>query len=180
MIANTCMSIRDPGTQPRIDARPRPVDARVMLRRTSSSAAEELLTVRDFERAARRVLTKQAYDYYRSGADGERTLRENARAFERWELRPRMLVDVAERDLSIDLLGERLAQPVVRPCRDAEDDAQCAGRPEAGDPPGAGLHSILALGRQSEEGTEDGRQAGNDAADHLGDRQAEQDADENA
>jgi isopentenyl diphosphate isomerase/L-lactate dehydrogenase-like FMN-dependent dehydrogenase len=91
-----------------------------MMRRRSSSAAEEradvrpgeLLTVRDFERAARRVLTKQAYDYYRSGADAERTLRENVRAFERWSLRPRVLVDVAERDLSIELLGERLASPI--------------------------------------------------------------------
>lgn len=70
------------------------------------------LTVRDFERAARRVLTRQAYDYYRSGADGERTLRENARAFERWILRPHVLADVAERDLSIELFGDRFASPV--------------------------------------------------------------------
>lgn len=72
----------------------------------------ELLTVRDFERAARRTLTKQAYDYYRSGADAERTLRQNTRAFRRWTLRPRVLVDVAERDLSIELLGERFPSPI--------------------------------------------------------------------
>lgn len=72
----------------------------------------DLLTVRDFERAARRTLTKQAYDYYRSGADGERTLRENERAFRRWILHPRVLVDVAERDLSIELLGDRFASPI--------------------------------------------------------------------
>lgn len=73
---------------------------------------EELLTVRDFERAARRVLTKQAYDYYRSGADGERTLRENVRAFDRWAFHPHVLADVAERDLSIELLGDRLPCPI--------------------------------------------------------------------
>lgn len=72
----------------------------------------ELLTVRDFERAARRALTKQAYDYYRSGADGERTLRENVRAFDRWTFHPHVLADVAERDLSIELLGDRLPCPI--------------------------------------------------------------------
>jgi isopentenyl diphosphate isomerase/L-lactate dehydrogenase-like FMN-dependent dehydrogenase len=86
-----------------------------MKRPSSAGGGErpaELLTVRDFERAARRVLTQQAYDYYRSGADGERTLRENARAFDRWILRPRVLADVAERDLSIELLGDRFASPI--------------------------------------------------------------------
>lgn len=73
----------------------------------------DLLTVKDFQRAARRVLTKSAYDYYRSGADGERTLRENVRAFERLTFHPRVLVDVADRDLSIELLGARLASPIA-------------------------------------------------------------------
>lgn len=80
--------------------------------RPDQASLAELLTVRDFERAARRALTKQAYDYYRSGADGERTLRENVRAFDRWSLCPRVLADVAERDLSIELLGDRLASPI--------------------------------------------------------------------
>lgn len=75
-------------------------------------APADLLTVRDFERAARLTLTKPAYDYFRSGADGERTLRENQRAFRRLTIWPRMLVDVSDRDLSIDLLGERLASPI--------------------------------------------------------------------
>jgi 4-hydroxymandelate oxidase len=80
--------------------------------RPSAPEEADLLTVRDFERAARRRLSRGAYDYYRSGADGERTLRENVRAFERWTFHPRVLVDVAERELSVELLGARLASPI--------------------------------------------------------------------
>jgi 4-hydroxymandelate oxidase len=68
--------------------------------------------VRDFERAARRVLTRNAYDYFRSGADSERTLRENVRAFDRLRIHPHVLADVTERDLSIELLGRRFPSPI--------------------------------------------------------------------
>lgn len=81
-------------------------------RKSEARASADLLTVRDFERAARQTLTKAAYDYFRSGADAERTLRENTRAFGRLVLRPRVLVDVADRDLSIELFGARLASPI--------------------------------------------------------------------
>lgn len=54
-----------------------------------------------------------AYDYYRSGADEGRTLRENRRAFRRLEIHYRVLVDVAERDLSTTLLGARIPFPIV-------------------------------------------------------------------
>ncbi len=74
---------------------------------------ERVLTVRDAERIARAVLPKQAYDYYRSGADAERTLRENIRAFRRWEIDYRVLVDVAHRDTSVTILGESLASPIL-------------------------------------------------------------------
>ena len=39
----------------------------------------------DFERHAARVLPKYAYDYYRSGADDQVTLRDNVEAFRRFE-----------------------------------------------------------------------------------------------
>jgi 4-hydroxymandelate oxidase len=74
---------------------------------------ERLLTVDDFETAAATVLPHAAYDYYRSGADDERTLRENRRAFGRWEIWYRVLVDVAERSLKTTLLGVDLAAPIL-------------------------------------------------------------------
>lgn len=73
---------------------------------------DDLLTVRDFERVARRALSVPAYDYYRSGADAERTLRDNERSFRRWLIHPHVLVDVADRDLSVELLGDRFPAPI--------------------------------------------------------------------
>ena len=93
----------------RTPSEPAPAPAAPSTRRAPPA---DLLTVRDFERAAAAALTKQAYDYFRSGADGERTLRDNRRAFRKLTLWPRMLADVSERDLSVELLGTRLASPI--------------------------------------------------------------------
>ncbi|AUX26292.1 mycofactocin system heme/flavin oxidoreductase MftD [Sorangium cellulosum] len=75
--------------------------------------APSLLTVDDFERAARARLSRMAYDYFRSGADEGRTLRENRRAFRRLEIHYRVLVDVAERDMSTTLLGTKVPFPIL-------------------------------------------------------------------
>ncbi|HSN97168.1 MAG TPA: alpha-hydroxy acid oxidase [Candidatus Nanopelagicales bacterium] len=72
-----------------------------------------LLTLDDYERAARARLSRMAWDYYRSGADEQRTLRANRSAFRRLEIHYRVLVDVAERDLRVRLLGDELAFPVL-------------------------------------------------------------------
>lgn len=64
------------------------------------------------EKKAAEVLTPQAYDYVAGGASGERTMRANLAGFDRWRIVPRMLRDVSERDLSIELLGHKLAAPV--------------------------------------------------------------------
>src|SRR5262245_6889917 len=74
---------------------------------------DRLLTVDEFERAARAVLPKMAYDYYRSGADDERTLEENRRAFRRWSIWYRVLVDVSERRLDTTVLGVPVAAPIL-------------------------------------------------------------------
>lgn len=72
-----------------------------------------LLTLHDFERAARARLSRMAWDYYRSGADEGRTLRENRRAFRRLEIHYRVLVDVAERDLRARVLDTELPFPIL-------------------------------------------------------------------
>jgi 4-hydroxymandelate oxidase len=74
---------------------------------------ERLITVDDFERAAEAVLPRNAWDYYRSGADDERTLRRNRRAFRRWEIWYRVLVDVSLRSARTTLLGTELSAPIV-------------------------------------------------------------------
>lgn len=74
---------------------------------------EHPITVEDFERAAERTLPKMIFDYYAGGAGDEWTLRENRRAFDRWVLRPRVLVDVSEVDLRTSVLGQPVPFPIL-------------------------------------------------------------------
>ena len=65
------------------------------------------------EQRAKEILRPEAYDYVAGGAGGEDTMRANLAAFERWRIVPRMLRDVSQRDLSVELLGLRLPAPVL-------------------------------------------------------------------
>ena len=65
------------------------------------------------EAKAKEILPPQAYDYVAGGAGGERTMQANLDAFSRWQIVPRMLRDVSQRDLSVDVLGARLPAPVL-------------------------------------------------------------------
>jgi lactate 2-monooxygenase len=69
--------------------------------------------VDSLEQRAREVLAPRAYDYVAGGSGGEDTIRANREAFYRWRILPRMLRDVAKRDLSVELLGARLPAPVL-------------------------------------------------------------------
>ncbi|MDB4968225.1 MAG: (S)-2-hydroxy-acid oxidase [Myxococcales bacterium] len=77
------------------------------------SDVSKLLTLADFRRLARARLEPMTWDYYRSGADGETTLRENRRAYGRWQIWPRVLVDVSERPLATTVLGTPVSMPVL-------------------------------------------------------------------
>jgi len=65
------------------------------------------------EQKAKEILAPRAYDYVAGGAGGEETIRANREAFYRWRIVPRMLRDVAKRDLSVELLSERLPAPIL-------------------------------------------------------------------
>jgi lactate 2-monooxygenase len=65
------------------------------------------------EQKAREVLEPRAYDYVAGAAGGEQTARANLEAFYRWRIVPRMLRDVSQRDLSLELLGRTLPAPVL-------------------------------------------------------------------
>jgi 4-hydroxymandelate oxidase len=67
----------------------------------------------DFHDAARTALTKDAYDYYRSGALREWTLAENQRAYERWTFVRRSMVDVSDIDTTTSVLGSDVSFPVL-------------------------------------------------------------------
>lgn len=71
------------------------------------------LTYEALEAAAKAVLKPEAYDYVAGSAGTEATAHANRRAFERWQLVPRMLRDTAQRDLSVELLGHRYPTPIM-------------------------------------------------------------------
>ena len=73
----------------------------------------DLLNIGDFERVAQERLDPGAYGYYAGGAGDEVTLRANVEAFARWELRPRVLVDVSEVTTATTVLGEEIALPLL-------------------------------------------------------------------
>jgi isopentenyl diphosphate isomerase/L-lactate dehydrogenase-like FMN-dependent dehydrogenase len=73
----------------------------------------EPLNAHDYEALARECLDPNAWEYFRGGAGDESTLRENVLAFERWKLRPRVLVDVGDVDTSTTVLGTRIAAPIL-------------------------------------------------------------------
>jgi L-lactate dehydrogenase (cytochrome) len=62
---------------------------------------------------ARAALPRPVFDFADGGAEDERTLRRNEAAFGEIDLAPRPLNGPGERDLSVDLLGKRLALPVI-------------------------------------------------------------------
>jgi 4-hydroxymandelate oxidase len=75
--------------------------------------SEHFVNVDDYAEAARERLEPGAYGYVAGGAGDERTLRGNTAAFERWELRPRVLVDVGSVSTAATVLGSEVALPVL-------------------------------------------------------------------
>jgi lactate 2-monooxygenase len=65
------------------------------------------------EQKAKEILPPPAFDYVAGGASGEDTVRANREAFYRWRIVPRMLRDVSQRDLSVELFGAQLPAPVI-------------------------------------------------------------------
>jgi isopentenyl diphosphate isomerase/L-lactate dehydrogenase-like FMN-dependent dehydrogenase len=72
-----------------------------------------LINVADFERAARRRLPRMIWDVIAGGGGDEVTLRRNRAALDAVALRPRALVDVRQRDIGVDVFGQRVALPVL-------------------------------------------------------------------
>jgi isopentenyl diphosphate isomerase/L-lactate dehydrogenase-like FMN-dependent dehydrogenase len=71
------------------------------------------ITARELEERARERLSPEAFGYVAGGAGSELTMSANVHAFERWEIVPRMLRDVSERDLSVSVLGTAMPAPVL-------------------------------------------------------------------
>jgi L-lactate dehydrogenase (cytochrome) len=66
----------------------------------------------DFRALARRRLPGPIFDYIDGAADDETTLRQNTKSFERCDLVPNVLRGVGTIDMSVTVMGQRLAMPV--------------------------------------------------------------------
>jgi isopentenyl diphosphate isomerase/L-lactate dehydrogenase-like FMN-dependent dehydrogenase len=73
----------------------------------------EPVRVMDFAPLAKARLDPLAWDYLDGGAEDEVSLADNRVAFNRILIRPRALVDVHHIDLSVELLGQKLAYPIL-------------------------------------------------------------------
>ena len=97
----------------------------------------DLISLADYERAAAERLPRMVLDYYASGARDEVTLRANASAYDRIQLRYRVLRDISACDTSCHVLGAGLASPIlVAPTafhRLACEDGEVATARAAGD-----------------------------------------------
>ncbi len=102
--------LRSPASEKR-DARV--VTAQRAALRSARRAMSDPINISDFETLARERMEPSAYDYYAGGANDERTVAGNLRAFDRWVIRPRMLVGVREADTSTTVLGLPLTLPVA-------------------------------------------------------------------
>jgi len=71
------------------------------------------VNVWDYEALARERLEPGPHGYYAGGAGDEVTLRDNVAAFGRWQLRPRVLVDVAGCSTATTVLGHELSMPLA-------------------------------------------------------------------
>jgi isopentenyl diphosphate isomerase/L-lactate dehydrogenase-like FMN-dependent dehydrogenase len=65
------------------------------------------------EAAAEKVLAPEAFAYVAGSAGLERTAAANRSAFDRWQIVPRLLREVASRDLSTNVCGTPLPAPVL-------------------------------------------------------------------
>ena len=71
------------------------------------------VNVFEFEDLARERLAKPVYDSIAGGAGDEISLKRNRAVYDSIMLRPRMLVDISQRNLSTTVLGQRIEFPVM-------------------------------------------------------------------
>ncbi|MDQ6784962.1 MAG: alpha-hydroxy-acid oxidizing protein [Actinomycetota bacterium] len=79
----------------------------------SGQRPEFPLTYDRLEATAAEVMTPEAFGYVAGSAGLERTARANVAAFERWQIVPRHLRGVQERDLATEACGTVIPAPVI-------------------------------------------------------------------
>jgi 4-hydroxymandelate oxidase len=79
----------------------------------SGNSPEPLVSLSDYEAAAKRRLSMPAWEYFNGGSGDEITLRRNRTALDALQLKPRVMVDVTHIDTSRTLLGHLMEHPIL-------------------------------------------------------------------
>lgn len=67
----------------------------------------------ELEKKASEVMKPEAFAYIAGGAGAETTAYNNLQAFNKWQIVPRMMGDVSERNISVELFGKKLPSPIL-------------------------------------------------------------------
>ncbi|PMD56828.1 FMN-dependent dehydrogenase [Hyaloscypha bicolor E] len=71
-----------------------------------------ILTIRDLQESASKILPKMYSEYFNEGSMDMITLRDNEEAYNRYKLRPRILVNVSIIDMSTTIFGTKVSFPL--------------------------------------------------------------------
>jgi isopentenyl diphosphate isomerase/L-lactate dehydrogenase-like FMN-dependent dehydrogenase len=77
------------------------------------ASPKDAINVFDFEPVARKNVPPAHWGYMASGIDDEVTLRANREGFLKFQIRPRRLNDVSKVDMSVELFGSKLDNPII-------------------------------------------------------------------
>ena len=79
----------------------------------SKIEGEEYLVLHEFAKKAKEKLPKETWDYLIGASETETTFKRNRFALDNLAFRPRVLRDVENVDLSVNLFGHKLKMPVI-------------------------------------------------------------------
>jgi lactate 2-monooxygenase len=71
------------------------------------------ISFEDLEQKAREVMSPESFGYIFGGAGGGSSVQNNALAFAQWQILPRMLRDVSQNQLGVELFGHQISAPII-------------------------------------------------------------------
>ena len=75
--------------------------------------AEDILSLPELETLAQATMSAMTYGYVTGAAADELTLRANVEDWQKLRLKPTVLTDVSELDLSVEIIGQKLTMPIM-------------------------------------------------------------------
>jgi len=119
---------------------------------------QNILNLIEWEDRARELLPQMAYDYFAGGANDEESVKRNRQIYNEILIRPRMLCDVSEIDLSVKVLGQEISMPLLIAPTAFHGLAHAGGEVETARAAKA-VNTIMALSTLSNHSLEDVAQA---------------------